>query len=160
MNVRVHTHTHIHIGCAGRSAWTPGIWLHTNAHSTTHKHTLWLCGFLCGDSAHPDSDRLGPHYPNVPSYPRVREGGIAQTCWAHTSSAVGREPADGARSGGGGTHVGRRAEIREVDLLRRKERKRSGRKEKDGGSVSRGYLSHSLSYTKFPSEAVILETEK
>lgn len=54
--------------------------------------------------------------------------------------------------------MGRRGEIREEDLLRRKERTRSGRKEKDGGSISRGYLSHSLSYTKFPSGAVILET--
>lgn len=56
-----------------------------NALDTTHKHTLWICGFLCGNSAHPDSDHLNPINPTFPTIPRGSRSVAGHTClwlWA------------------------------------------------------------------------------
>lgn len=150
------THMCDYIGCAGSTMWTPGIQLHTIAHSTTQKHTLWLCGFLCGLSAHPDSDHPIPTSSTFPDAPQPSPGGshsvTGHSClqlWAG-SQQLGLGLGDACDAEGRNP---RRVFIKED--RRKSGCQMRGRKERIG--VSRGYLSHTLSYTKFPSEAVILE---
>lgn len=147
------------IGSAGRGMLTHGIRLHMNAHRATHKNTR--CGYVVSPAAAQLiwtlTTQLPPphHAPQASPIPEGSHSGAGQShpqVWA-ASQQLELRPGD--------TWGANEKSEKRIYYGRKKKKWMWNAREwrKGGEEVSGGYLSHSLSYTKFPSVPVILETE-